>query len=723
MLIVNIVTAVCLAGLLAELLYFVIALAVKKRAERISFIRGFKKGSCVIVYLITLPLFFLGYWYAGDGVLNSLFEAISDIVYLVILNYNLTGISLLLSSNLFYSIVVYTSFILVALNAILFTLSIAGQRLWCFYRSIVFKFSLNDRLYIFGCNENNVNIFKSDKDSCKIIIGDINAEKALELYSDKITYLSAKKYLGIIKNAVKKSKRLNYKTTIVINTMDDTLNMYLCRAFADGLSNFDAQTKKQVLQKLRIYVFGDSRYETIYNDIVTDSVGAINYVNKYRKIAVDFVDKYPFTKFMDERHIDYSTALVKKDTEINVLMIGFGNTNRQIFMTSVANNQFLKQGKNSIELQKVKYAIFDKVDSKNNKNLNHDYYRFKNEMEDFYQDEYLPLPSLPAHEDYYKLDINDNNFYKSIRSIISRNSLDVNIAIIAFGTDLENIDMAQKLIQKRAEWGIDNLKIFVKARSWNKEDSFLEQKDCFFIGNEKDVVYNIEKITNDKIFRMALMRNQLYNIENTLSISDKNTAQKTVEEILIKANEDWYLKTQLERESSTYCCLSLKSKLNMMGLTYVQENEDGQPLTESEYINIYAKNDLPVVERSQDGKKLVRYSLDFPDSLRKNLAIQEHQRWNSFMISKGLIPASIKQILEETMVLENGKLKHTNGKNYKLRRHGNITTLEGLITFRKLIAKRDNVAEDLTDVFKYDYQLMDDAYELLKVNGYKIIKI
>ncbi len=71
---------------------------------------------------------------------------------------------------------------------------------------------------------------------------------------------------------------------------------------------------------------------------------------------------------------------------------------------------------------------------------------------------------------------------------------------------------------------------------------------------------------------------------------------------------------------------------------------------------------------------------------------------------------------------QNGVLKHTNGKNYLLRRRGNLTTFEGLDEFRKTIAERDGGKESDYDVIKYDYQLLDDAHWLLSQNGYKIIK-
>ena len=91
------------------------------------------------------------------------------------------------------------------------------------------------------------------------------------------------------------------------------------------------------------------------------------------------------------------------------------------------------------------------------------------------------------------------------------------------------------------------------------------------------------------------------------------------------------------------------------------------------------------------------------------------------MLSKGIIPASKAQIMDE-MVYKKGKLVHSNGKNYELRRHGNLTTFDGLVTFRQMVANRDGVSENETDVIKYDYQIMDDAMWLLEKTKNVMIK-
>lgn len=128
-----------------------------------------------------------------------------------------------------------------------------------------------------------------------------------------------------------------------------------------------------------VYVFGDPRFEAVYNEIVIQAHGCFQYINKYQKIAMAFIDHYPFTRFMNGEQIDYNTSLLKENVNVNVCMIGFGKTNRQIFLAFVANNQFLTSAGGELRLKPVNYYIFDKDKAENNKNLNHNYYRFRNE--------------------------------------------------------------------------------------------------------------------------------------------------------------------------------------------------------------------------------------------------------------------------------------------------------------------------------------------------------
>ncbi len=600
------------------------------------------------------------------------------------------------------------------------------QQLWCTLNNTRARFSRRERLLIFGNNAGSRYVYTGDKNRSKFIVDDISSEDAAELYTEKIRYLSVSDHTTVVNRVLKDAIRKNRSSVLVVNTMVDEDNVALCRSIVDGITAAGEEHRERIFKNIRVFVFGDPRYETIYEDIVSGGFGCIHYINKYRSIAIDFIDRYPFASFMTEEQVDYTTSCVKEGVNINVFMIGFGQTNQQVFLTSVANNQFIAAGDRDPILKPVTYYIFDKEEAENNKNLNHNYYRFAHECADINARDYLPLPDAPAKEVYCRLDINDSAFYDTIRDKATAGKHDANFVIIAFGSDLENIDMAQKLVEKRREWGLDDMVIFVRVNTWRQEQCFLEEDMCYFFANENEIVYNIDRMTDDRLLGMSQMRNEAYDVEYEVS---QNSAFVVDPAYLagLHANslKNWHKKSRMERESSIYGCLSLRSKLNLMGLDYCAESEAGDALTEEEYLSIYAEGDMPLRDGATIealGKPIVTYTLDFPHSRRRSMAVHEHHRWNSFMISHGMVPASKDQILNETTV-KNGKVKHTNGKNYAFRRHGNLTTFDGLEEFRRLVSKRDGVDEASCDVIKYDYQLLDDAYWFLSANGYKIIRL
>lgn len=726
---VTVVTALCFAGLTAEIAYVAISLIVKDRAGRIAFLRTFKRGKCAIVFFAAIPLYFIGILYGGASVLDAFFLAISKIFGLVVLGFDVDSISALLGASLFYKITVYYAFVLVTVNAIVFTLSLISQHLWQYFSKVRLYFTSKKRLYVFGCNKNSISVYTSDTERVKAIVDSVSDEKRLELYIGKISCLPPAAKAADPGTIVARALKKGGECAIVINTEDEERNISLCHKFVAAINALNGADREKLFGLVNIYVFGSPVHEAIYGEIVSSAHGCLHYINKYRKISMDFIEKYPFTLFMDETQLDYAKATVRDGVEINVCMIGFGKTNQHIFLTSVANNQFICERDGEIELKKVNYHIFDRSAPENNKNLNHCYYRFKHECTAG-EDKYLPLPSLPAVENYYDLDINDKTFYDTLRAALTRGKNDANFVIVAFGSDLENIDMAQKLVAKREEWEIGNMVVFVKTREPADGYSLFKNDCCKNIGVESRSVYNLGAIVTDKIDRMTKMRNEVYDIDDLVH-SGKSFNEQTLLKIREASLKDWYrTKSQMERESSLYGCLSMRSKLNLIGLDYTEGSAgDADALSESEFMDIYAKDDkINYYETRVRGKRIVKYDLGFRPSVRTNLAIQEHYRWNSFMLSKGMIPSTIEQIRTEIVTTDDGKTKFSNGKNYRQRRHGNLTTFDGLIKFRRILADRDTSdldyakKEEKYDVIKNDYQLLDDAYWLLSENGFKIVR-
>ncbi len=724
----TLVSLICFLLLTAYLVYVVVNIALKPHKERTVFLRSFKKGKAAIIYVVCLPLILIGHLYAGQEFFPALFNAINKTVNTVVLKYELSSNAQLLADNRVYKITLYYAYVLIALNALLFTFSLISQRIWCFFRKLFFSLSGKDKLVIVGNNEDSITLFESAGGYARLLLDRIADKDAEQLYARKVSYLSvssAEETVGKLLSMAGKKKGCRYYA--VINTKDEERNIRLLRQFIARLDEKTEEERSAIFSSVQLFVYGDPRYEAIYEDAMSSGYGIIRYVNKYQQIAMDFIDRYPLSQFLTEKQLDTESSLIRPEADLNVFMIGFGKTNRQIFLTSVANNQFMTGGEGGPVLKKVHYFIYDKENAQNNKNLNHNYYRYFNEVADRPADEYLPLPDQPAEETYFKLDINDIGFYQSIRANMTANPNAMNFLIISFGRDLENIDFAQKMVEKRQEWGLENLIIFVKVRAYHKEQTLLEQDACCFIGNETDCVYHIERLLGDTIYRMAKARNQIYALEYEISGGSAEAKREGfAASVFAKAEDDWYRrKSQLERESSLYCCLSLRSKLQLMGLDYCPMDDPREALSEEEYLSLYAGSDRPVFDTGlgcAEGKKIIRYGLDFADSRRRTMAIQEHLRWNSFMISKGMVPATIRQILEEKTVTASGKEKFTNGKSYQLRRHGNLTTFDGLVTFRRMLAERDHCDEAQKDVIKYDYQILDDAYWLLSGFGLKIVR-
>ncbi len=736
-----------LSVMVAVVAIFVIALLRRDRIERAKYIRSFKNGKVAVVYLCSVPLYWLGYMCDGDlpaesmwdkfHIFDSFFNAIQASVELVVLKYTIDPITNAMAISPLYRWVVYFCFMLAILNALLFVFSIVSQYMWRKYQSLCFKCSTKDKLFIFGNNPQNHLIFRSDSRRKKVIVDKISKEEQHNLYTQDIFYRNEENVLALVDEIVAERVGGKRQNVVIVNTNDEIRNIEICHHFNRAIAALTPEEQMHRFNHLKIFTFGDPQNESIYEDIVQNGHGCVTYVNKYQKVAINIIEQHPFSLYLTKDQVDCSTACIRDGVEINALLIGFGKTNQQLFLTSVANNQFIAQGAKGVELKQVNYHIFDCDAIASSKRLNHTYNRYRNEVLDnpgVKQDDYLTLPSMPAATNFHNLNINATEFYNDICNVVTAKPESANFVVIAFGSDLVNIDMAKKLACKFEEWGVLHYKIFVKVRRRCNELALAGEKNCVAVGNEDEIVYNIENILTDRLVKMAQMRDMLYSIESF--IKDNKSAKLTQEFINEKSEEatqKWYFRnSQAERESSTYCCLSLRSKLNLIGLDYAPiEQDEREALTEEQYLAIYAKNDKPNYCQEDgkilrvnftdinpsEGKPIVQYTLEFNDSLRRNLAIHEHLRWNSFMISKGVIPASKELIMTELRA--DGK--YSNGKNYALRRHGNITTFDDLITFRKMVAERDNSTEEKVDVIKYDYQLMDDAYWLLSQNGYKIV--
>ncbi len=725
----NIVIWLCFAIMLAILITSIVNIARRGRADRLEYYNNYKKGKFWAIYFVAIPLFFLANTFSGSASDEAFFDAVESSVDLIVLKYDYSSVKPLMDANPSFRAVMWTCFVMVALNASFLAVTIACRRVLNHAWKERAK-SAKKCYVVVGFNPQNKNIVKSivkksKHANCIIVAKEVNEDLKKFAFVQKVSYAKAESADDFAKNLRAMFKDFdNRSVEVIVNTGDEKGNLTLAEQIAGVIGELSLEKYGSEGDRgLNAYVFGEPENMSTYLKIVQKTSGLVHYVNKYKLVAYDFVGKYPLTEFMDEEQIDYSTATIKPDVSLNVALIGFGKANRQIFLTSVENNQFMSIEDGKLVPKLVNYWIYDKKDARNDKNLNHDYYRFEQELG---KEKYLPLPCKPANEMFFELDINDDEFYKSLHENLGeqKGEKKYNYLIIAFGSDLENLDFAEKICTKLKEWEIfDKTKVFVKIRDDKLKNDviggFEKDNEQFIVfGNENELVYNVDAIVNEENESMAKDRHFCYELAYVYESAKAKAQASGIDSVQIdeakeklNATKSWYTQSQFQREANIYAVLAIKMKLQLMGFDFCKKSEEKKDASDK-FMSVYECGDPIVYDGSEiEGRKGVKYTNDFKlDSLRGRMAIQEHQRWNAYAITCGMIPMPIEK-------MEEGKFK-----DFELRKHGCLTTFEGLVEYRKIKARVEHKSEEKTDVIRYDYQIMDDAEWLLARFGKKIVE-
>ena len=109
------ISILCLGLMIIGLLSVIANFIRKNRAERIAYIRSFKKGKGAVIYLFAVPLYWIGNVYAGDSILDGFFNSVRRIVDLIVLKYDISSVQALVNANAIYRFTLYFCFILVCL--------------------------------------------------------------------------------------------------------------------------------------------------------------------------------------------------------------------------------------------------------------------------------------------------------------------------------------------------------------------------------------------------------------------------------------------------------------------------------------------------------------------------------------------------------------------------------------------------------------------------------
>lgn len=720
----------------------------ENRRKRIDFIRSYKKGNCTVAFI---PYFFLhltGALYtktiAAEASLNvtiafeSFFDSLAKTLLLAGLRFDTGSIQKYMEAWRFYKVSIYLAFSLVVFNAALFVCSFLNQRI-SFRRASARRLRKvwvkENTCFIFGNNPRNVTVYGSDKANgypVKYIVDSFGGKGDDGFFSRGIRYAN---YQEEKKEAEYLKKYLNFKDkdqkelVMIINFEDDEKNLSLCNSLLGTIRDFhfenekyDATTepipkdtmskeerqKKELkekldrvsirLSKVSIYVFGDGTKDSLFYELEREGFGVIHYMNKYRYIGQGFLWDNPLVRYMDKRHIDYGKALLLPGFKASFSLVGFGKINRELFSNLVTCNQFATEDENGnpVPLQ-MDYYLYDKNENIFSKDLNYGYFRYEKFYHDnvgVNEDKYLPLAPLPANvipvED---CDINSPEFFESLQKSMYSSDKHLNFVFVSYGEDLENAELAEKIAQLGRDWKIANLKVFVRMKH-PRSNRFLVEKSNVHVYGDEDEVYSLDKILSKTILKLGMLTDVAYQM---VSADNAKKADSSVEDMLM--GRYWYAtRYNIDRISSCYSGINVKNRLGLMNFM-VTSSLDDEPVTEEAFNSIY----------QPQGKDSV---------IRRNLMFMEHMRWNAFMICNGYVPSTRTQILEPSRDGGIGK----KGKCHEERRHGNLTTYDGLDEFVRILHDKFGVEMEELDVKKYDAMFMDKCPALFPVAGLGIRK-
>lgn len=459
--------------------------------------------------------------------------------------------------------------------------------------------------------------------------------------------------------------------------------------------------------------------------------GKMRFFNKYDLMARDFIINYPITSLLPKECFDFEKAKLKKDVKITNLFVGFGNTNKQMLIKNLCNNQMLDHDYNAI--------VYDL-------NVNDKMQEFQNAAKGIFEEfqeskDYFESPSEKYNIKFANLNINSKAFYDEVKSIIQNDTFTQ--IIISLGSDSANLETALELRQVIKEIDqLDKVEIF----SFQKYDNYSldilkslnagysEKHHIKFIGNEKSI-FTYDVLINEKFDDIAKRIAKSYEEANKGKIS---------------VSEAWNNLSIFTQESNRLAAYGIRVKLNLLGLDL--ENSKKQGITEEEYFKHYKITETELDLLNQESTNYKKYyqtylkeNNKFLDIPRNNLARLEHLRWNTVHLVNGWgkLAKSKLRVVRKEIYDENGNIIKVNynviRKDESIKKHACITTYEGLDELteetKKLFEKLDKndalvVGQDKNDyvmmkceTIKYDYTVMDNLFKkILKDTPYKVVK-
>lgn len=360
----------------------------------------------------------------------------------------------------------------------------------------------------------------------------------------------------------------------------------------------------------------------------------------------------------------------------HVSVIGCGKIARDVLRVLMADSVLPARGGGLVA---VRYTVCDGDEERKSYERGAGVYDAFVASEGLRREDYLPLPPVP-----WKIEFASAKEAEDAAERAAREGA-VSVAVYADEDRAQNAAAAGEL-QART---VGSVKVFALA------EKAAPGVVCFGSDGGRAEGY---------LCRLAYDRHKTYAAEWMPGCTD--------EELTASAEKEIAAMSPVIAGSNVMAALGLRTKLLLAGFDLAPAGGAGDASREWE--EAYFAGDPPRYgEGTLNGKrKLVYRNVDLGrDGLRGRLARQEHDRWNAYMFTCGFLPSTRPAIASETK-----------GKDMAGGRHGNLTTFEGLVEFRRIVAAAFSKSEEAMDVIRYDYQLADDAAWFAARAGFGIVR-
>jgi hypothetical protein len=696
-------------------------------------------------------------------------------------DFNTSITSKLAKENRLYYIAVIAHY----LTAVFFTFFIAikyfGKDLINGIR--VFLISRFEKYIIIGCDGQAGiflrNLTPKQKQKTTIIIQSAQINKKKELLDKGYAVVTVKEIKGGIKDAedafsdaLKKAgaMRCGFKTRIVSMDEKDEINILIAKIMTDYITSEikpvkkdgrivltkeqEEKTSKIKLDACIMYSFLERAEHFSHME---NALGKIRFFNPYEIRARKFLWENPITKLIPTQWIDVEKAKLKNKYNISNIFVGFGSVNKALLKKSIINNQLLNIDYNALvickDAKKQEKQFMNSAAGLFDKTENGKIKRGAELLPNPDGKVYLDNPPEQNRIVFEEADVLSMELYDRIIKEINGKAVppgDYTTVIISLGESRISIETALELRQKLYEYDLitgktegkdyQRVRIFVKI---DDETIFADEK--LLNSAAKDINCKIETFGSDEE-----ILSEEYIIDEKLDTLAKNISNRYEGSIETStAASEWNTCTQFHRESNRYNAMAIRVKLNLLGLDLAYGGKPEQDYTGvfqtrygtsaavklraerkklEEEIKLARKNQtgitIPDTVKDEIIDLIERDKGDFADNARNNLAMLEHQRWNTFHLANDWTKLPVKKI----------GAGRSGRQNAAAKQHACITTFRGLIDLRErqknfekeeILKKKEKQyieAESLlnADTIRHDFNTMDFLEGILAGSGYYI---